>query len=152
MHEAGRDDRTLRRIIATLVALAVLAERAAYRSLPIRWLLLCLLRHAENVVREHVAEATGWDWPDLGHAFGIDAAGAGLDTDHGAGNGPADAMALAWRLRMLAAVLGAFLSPDAGIDRENVSAVDALLALAAADPARLLATPFGRRHPAPDTS
>ena len=129
MDNAAGDDRTLRRIATTLVALAVLAERAAYRSLPIRWLVLCLLRHAESVTRDHVAETTGWDWSDLEYAFGIDARDAGFDAGQAAGNGPAgagilacsgngpaDALALAWRLRMLAAVLGALLSPASGFD------------------------------------
>ena len=170
MHDAERNDRTLRRIAATLVALAALAERAAYRSFPVRWLVLCLLRHAEAVARDHVAETTGSDWFDLACAFGIDDAGAGFDADQGAGfdtdhgivigsgNGPADAMALAWRLRMLAAVLGAFLPPASGFDRESPrigrSAVRAEAALGglATRLALLLATAGGLPHPAPDTS
>ena len=129
MDDTERNDRTLRRIIATLVALAGLAERAAYRSLPIRWLVLCLLRHAESVTRDHVAETTGWDWSDLEYAFGIDAPDAGFDAGQGAGNGladagiatgagngPADALAIAWRLRALATVLGVLLSPASGFE------------------------------------
>ena len=169
--DVGLNDRTLRRIIATLVALAVLAERAAYRSLPVRWLVLCLLRHAESVTRDHVAETTGWDWSDLEYAFGIDARDAGFDAGQAAGNGPAgagilacsgngpaDALALAWRLRMLAAVLGAFLPPASGFDRESPrigrSAVRAEAALGrlATRLALRLATACGLRHPAPDTS
>ena len=167
MHDAERNDRTLRRIIATLVALAVLAERAAYRSLPVRWLVLCLLRHAESATREHVAETTGWDWSDLACAFGIGDprdAGAGFDEHQGAGvvigsgNGPADALALAWRLRALAAVLGALLSPASGFDRESPrigrSAVRAEAALGRLDTrlAELLATACALPRPAPDTS
>ena len=171
--DVGLDDRTLRRIIATLVALAVLAERAAYRSLPVRWLVLCLLRHAEAVARDHVAETTGWDWFDLACAFGIGDArdadagfdadqGAGFDTEHGivigSGNGAADALALAWRLRMLAAVLGAFLPPASGFDqgspRIGCPAVRAEAALGrfASRLALLLAAAGGLPHPAPDTS
>ena len=160
--DVGLDDRRLRRIIAMLVALAVLAERAATRSLPVRWLVLCLLRHAEAVTRDHVAETTGWGWSDLEVAFGIDAPEAGFDAGQGVGNGfadegiltgasngPADALALAWRLRMLAAVLGAFLPPASGFDRESPrigrSAVRAEAALGR------LATRLVP-HPAPDTS
>ncbi|MFN3546217.1 MAG: hypothetical protein ACK4U0_01900 [Mesorhizobium sp.] len=171
MDDADRYDRTLRRIIATLVALAVLAERAAYRSLPVRWLVLCLLRHAETVVREHVAETTGWDWPDLEKAFGIDAPEAGFDAGQGAGdgradagiatvagNGPADALALAWRLRALASILGAFLSPASGFDTGSPRLgcpdvrAEAALGRLAARLAELLATAAGLPHPAPDTS
>ncbi|MFN3547694.1 MAG: hypothetical protein ACK4U0_09410 [Mesorhizobium sp.] len=175
MDDAERNDRMLRRIIATLVALAVLAERAAYRSLPVRWLVLCLLRHAEAVTRKHIAETTGWDWPDLEQAFGIDAdcnLDPGFDTDHGAGfdtgqgagvvvgsgNGPADALALAWRLRALAAVLGAFLSPASGFDRASPrlgcpdADAEGALGRLAARLALILATAAGLPHPAPDTS
>jgi hypothetical protein len=171
MDDAERNDRTLRRIAAMLVALAALAERAAYRSLPVRWLVLSLLRHAEAVAREHVAETTGWDWSDLEVAFGIDAPEAGFDAGQGAGSGladagiltgsgsgPADALALAWRLRMLAAVLGAFLPPASGIDREfpriGRSAVRAEAAFGrfASRFALRLAAAGGLPHPAPDTS
>ena len=171
MHEADRNDRTLRRIIATLVALAVLAERAAYRSLPVRWLVLCLLRHAESVTREHIAETTGWGWSELEYAFGIDAPGAGFDAGQGAGydladagiatgsgSGPADALALAWRLRMLASILSALLSPASGFDtgspRIGCPDVRAKAALGrlAARLAEHLVTTAGLPHPAPDTS
>jgi hypothetical protein len=159
MNDAERNDRTLRRITALLVSLAVLAERAAYRAVPVRWLVLCLLRHAEAVVRDHVAETTGWDWSDLACAFGFDSdADAGFDAGHGSGNGPADALALAWRLRMLAAVLGALLSPASGFDRGSSgigrSAVRAEAALGrlASWFALRLATAGGLTHPAPDTS
>ena len=54
---AIRDDRTLGRIVATLVALAVLAERAAGRSYPVRCLVLFILRQAESVAGSFVAEA-----------------------------------------------------------------------------------------------
>ncbi|MFN3547754.1 MAG: hypothetical protein ACK4U0_09720 [Mesorhizobium sp.] len=159
MDDAHRTDRTLRRIIATLVALAVLAERVACRSVPIRWFVLCLLRHAESVVRNHVAETTGWDWPDLEHAFGIGDADpdAGFDTDRGAGtragSGPADAMALVWRLRALAVVLRAFLPPDdlPGLDDPGAGVVAALRRLASGG-ARWLAASGDWTHPAPDTS
>jgi hypothetical protein len=164
MNGGAQEERTLRRIIATLVALAVLAERAAYRSLPVRWLVLCLLRHAESVTRDHVAETTGWDWSDLACAFGNDDPRAGFITEHdahiltGAGNGPADALALAWRLRMLASILSALLSPASGFDPGacRIGCPDVRGEAAhhrlAARLIELLATAVGLPHPAPDTS
>ena len=151
--DAGLDERTLRRIIAMLVALAVLAERAAYRSFPVRWLVLSLLRHAEAVARDHIADATGWDWPDLEQVFGIDGIGAGFDTGQGAGSGPADALALGWRLRALAALLHAFLPPDDLFGSGDTS--DGTVAARHRDAshvARFIAEARDGTHPAPDTS
>ena len=109
--DVGVDDRTLRRIIAMLVALAVLAERASARSFPVRWLVLTLLRYAEGVARGFVVEATQWEWP-------------GLEDDLEPGSSPLDAALLGLRLRLLTAVLGALLpaadrlyGPNACIDR-----------------------------------
>ena len=93
-------DRRLRRIMALLVSLAVLAERCAARSFSVRWLVLVLLRHAEAVVIASVADVTGIDL-------------TGFDDDREAGYGPMDAAVLALRLRTLAAVLSAFL-PETG--------------------------------------
>lgn len=84
-----------------LVALALLAERAAGRCLPVRWLVLCLLRRAEIAVFAFVAEETGWEWPFPGEPGE-------------AGNGPADALFLGARLRALAALLDAMLAWAAG--------------------------------------
>ena len=94
----GLDDRTLRRIIALLVSLAVLAERAATRSLPVRWFVLALLRHAETVVVDRVTDATQVDF-------------SSLDDDPTPGHGAYDAALLAWRLRTLASLLGTLLAP-----------------------------------------
>jgi len=96
--DAGLDDRTLRRIIALLVSLATLAERAATRSFSVRWFVLALLRYAEKVVVDPVADATQVDF-------------SGLDHDPTPGHEPHDATLLAWRLRTLAALLGTLLSP-----------------------------------------
>ena len=93
------DERRLRRIIATLVALAALAERAAGRSFPVRWLVLALLRYAETVARDYVIETAPWAWPYL-------------ENEPEAGSTPMDAALLGLRLRMLAAVLGALLPAD----------------------------------------
>jgi hypothetical protein len=98
MHDAERYDRTLRRTIAMLVALAVLAERAAPRSFPVRWLVLVVLRRAEAVAHAYVVEATDWMWP-------------GFEEELESGCSPVDASLLALRLRMLAAILGALLAP-----------------------------------------
>ena len=86
------DDRTLSRLAATLVALAVLAERAACRSFPVRWLALTILRHGEAVVLAFVVEATRTDWPLF-----EDRAGTGASRR--------DAAFLALRLRALAALV-----------------------------------------------
>ena len=96
-HAAIGDDRTLRRITAMLVALAALAEQAAVRSFPVRFLVLCILRHAEVVAWAFVADAIGTTRPVSGEVP--------------AGNGPSDAMLLAARLRALAAALVALLRP-----------------------------------------
>lgn len=96
-----RDRRTLSRIAATLLGLALLAERAAVRSFPVRFLVLAILGRAEKIARAYVAreiEADGWclDEPPASHHG---AAGAGI---------------LALRLRMLAAVLGILSGADDG--------------------------------------
>lgn len=96
MDMAGRDDRTLSRIAAMLMALAVLAEHAGSRSLPVRWLVLCILRRAEAVAHAFVVEAMPVNWPGFEEA---------PETE----SRPVDAAFLAWRFRLLAAVLGAFL-------------------------------------------
>jgi hypothetical protein len=91
--EKGREQDTLKRIIALLFALAVLAERAAGRSRPVRWLVLWILRHAETVVREFV---TGSPLK----AAGSRRSPASTAVRHG--HDPADAMTLAASLRSLA--------------------------------------------------
>lgn len=89
--------RTLERMVSMLVALAVLAERAADRSFPVRWLVLSLLRRADQVACAFVAHAVPFD-----DAFVADAGGIG--------NEPADAILLGARLRALAAWLAALLA------------------------------------------
>jgi hypothetical protein len=98
------DDRTLRRTIALLVSLAVLAERAAARSFPVRWFVLALLRHAETVALGFAAEATRVDWVRF------------EEDDREAGYGPIAAAVLAGRFRALAALLGTLLAPPDGRD------------------------------------
>jgi len=53
--QIGRELRELDRIVAMLLALAGLAERAAGAPLPVRWLVLWFLRRAEAVATEFVA-------------------------------------------------------------------------------------------------
>ena len=94
--EATLDGRTIRRIIALLLALAALADRAAGRSLPVRFLVLVFLRRAESVATDFAADLGPWAWPCL-------------DTVPEPGHGPIVAALLGQRLRLLAAVLGAVL-------------------------------------------
>ncbi|MCV0395349.1 MAG: hypothetical protein K5872_07950 [Rhizobiaceae bacterium] len=95
-YAARGDGRRLRRIAALLVALAALAEQAAGRCYLVRCFVLWLLRRAEAVVADFVAEATGMPQP----AF------AGIGTT---GNDPEDALLLAARLHALAEALGVLL-------------------------------------------
>ncbi len=110
MAGALQDRGTFRGIAATLLALALLAERTAGRCFPVRFLVLAILGRAEAIARVYVAreiEAAGWclDEPPASHC------------------GAADAELLALRLRTLAAVLD-FLSAadgfsEAGSDGED---------------------------------
>ncbi|HHZ09600.1 MAG TPA: hypothetical protein GX405_12565, partial [Rhizobiales bacterium] len=106
----------------TLLALALLAERAVARSLPVRFLVLALLFRAEAIARRFVAREaaaliakaaeTGYSHlPDLA---GLDL--AGLDELPGPHRGPADAQLLSLRLRILAAVLGMLSDAEDIID------------------------------------
>ena len=94
-HAARGGERMLRRIIAHLVTSAVLAERAAERSLLVRWLVLWILRRAETVALDFAFDETGMPLAVEGFAL--------------AGNGPNDAFALAARFRALAAALATLL-------------------------------------------
>ncbi len=138
MDGAATNDRTLRRIIAMLVALAVLAERAADRSLPVRWSVLVLLRHAETVALALVVEATQAGW-------------AGFEQPPEAGSNPADAVLLGMRLRMLATVLAALLDSEGRPDEDGACIVRAAHRLASALD-RLLAVPGGAALVPHDTS
>jgi hypothetical protein len=109
MNETGGNDRMLRRTIAMLVALAVLAERTALRSFPVRWLVLIILRRAEVVAHAYVVEATDGMWP-------------GFEEELESGCSPVDASLLALRLRVLAAILGALLAPTDALRGETVRA------------------------------
>ncbi|CAG0975612.1 MAG: hypothetical protein F9K19_22270 [Rhizobiaceae bacterium] len=92
MEGALQDRRTFRGIAATLLVLALLAERAAVRSFPVRFVVLAILWRAEAIARAFVVKATGID---------------GLGERPPLRGCAIDAGILALRLRMLAAVLGA---------------------------------------------
>ena len=96
MHGVAGSDRILEHIAALLVALAVQAERAACRSFPIRWLALVILRTAEARACACAAEVTPCEWRGFAHTAEL-------------GYGPGDAILLAARFRMLAAMLAALL-------------------------------------------
>lgn len=111
-----RDGGTLQRIAATLLVLALLAERAAGRSLPVRFAVLAVLGRAEKIARAFVAREmatriaeaieAGCPFPDflcpdlpLRYLLAPDEPSA----PH---YGAAEAQLLALRLRLLAALLG----------------------------------------------
>ena len=107
MEGALQDRGTFRGIARTLLALAMLAERSAARSFPVRFLVLAILYRAEAIARRFAARSAATliaeaidagfsDFPDL----------ACLDEPAGLHYGAADASLLALRLRILAAVLG----------------------------------------------
>ena len=114
-----QDRGTFQGIARTLLALAQLAECAAGRSFPVRFLVLAILSRAEAIARAFVARTSAtliaeaieagcpdFPFPDL----------ACLDEPTGLHCGPADAALLALRLRMLAAVLGALADTDGDSD------------------------------------
>lgn len=111
MEGAAEDRGTFRGIARTLLALALLAERAAARSLPLRFLVLVVLFRAEAIARAFVAREIEADWPDA-FLHGL----ACLDEPAARHYGAADAQLLALRLRMLAAVLGALDEADVDCD------------------------------------
>ena len=106
MNAAPLDYRTLSRIVEMLMALAVLAERAGSRSLPVRFLVLFILRRVETVAHAFVVDAVRMDWPFDEEILAVD-------------NGPADAIWLAWRFRVLAAALSALLRMVSCLDSRN---------------------------------
>ncbi len=140
--DAGLHEKTLRRIIALLVSFAGLAERAAGRSLPVRWFVLTILRYAEGVALGYVADTTGLD---CSSCFADDPE-AGCKAD--------DASVLAWRFRALAALLRALLPPKNGFDDLHARTIRRDAARQAA--AQLVLLSLSARgawpHRAPDTS
>lgn len=97
----------MRRIVALLVSFAALAERAAGRSFPVRFLVLCFLRRAEIVATGYVLDAHG-------------VPPSAVVENAAVGNDAVDALLLAARFRALAAAL-VFLLPDGSpLDRRLV--------------------------------
>lgn len=113
MEGASRQRGRLDRIAATLLNLAALADRAALRTLPVRFLVLAILWRAEAIAKNFVAGEMGFDrqildgiaryadddltgpapcWPTLDEL--LPPTGSTLDAE-----------LLAMRLRMLAAIL-----------------------------------------------
>jgi hypothetical protein len=119
MEGALQERGTFSGIARTLLALALLAERAAGRSLPVRFLVLVLLGRAEAIARRFVArtaatliaEAIDAGCPDI--AFPDLSC---LEEPGGLHYGAADAQLLALRLRILAAVLGMFSDAEDVLD------------------------------------
>ena len=94
-----RNEPMLLKIAALLVTLSLVAERAAGRSWPVRFLLLLILRRADAAATAFVAretEAVGASGDDL----------PWLDDAAERGASPLDAAFLALRFRLLAEVLG----------------------------------------------
>mgnify|MGYP001403954652 CR=1 FL=1 len=144
MTGALQDRGTLKGIATTLLSLALLAERAAGRSLPVRFLVLALLGRAEAIARGFVARAVQADCPELpvpDLPF--------LDEPLGLHYGAADAALLALRLRMLAAVLAALAGADGCSDDDSALRSADLVrhpggAASRADPIELLVFPMRR--------
>lgn len=96
-----RNERMLLKIAALLVALSLLAERAAGRSFPVRFLVLAILRRGEAVARAFVAREIGMNWPFL-------------ESPPETMGHPVDAAALALRLRLLAVILADLVDTACG--------------------------------------
>ena len=117
LHDRG----TFRGIARTLLALALLAERTAARSFPVRFLVLVILYRAEAIARRFVAREAatliaealdaGCNVPDLA-CLDLSC----LDEPTGLHDGAADAGLLSLRLRILAAVLDMFADADDILD------------------------------------
>jgi len=91
--KAERRKDMLNRVVAWLLALADLAESAAGRSRPVRWLAMWFLWQADTVARDFVAgapHAAGRQWWSAKVRFGHD---------------PDDAMKLAASFRSLARIV-----------------------------------------------
>lgn len=104
----GEDREALRCIVAVLLALADLAERAGDRSLAVRCLVLWLLRSGEVSARGYLAKLTGREaWPSEPCAF-----------THELG----ETIRLAASFRRLAAALAAFTVENPAPCRQALAA------------------------------
>jgi len=115
MAGALQDRGTFKGIARTLLALALLADRAAARSFPVRFLVLLILYRAEAIARRFVAREVATlvaEALEAGYADVSLPDLACLDEPAGLHYGAADAGLLSLRLRTLAAVLGMFSGAD----------------------------------------
>ncbi|CAG1013196.1 hypothetical protein RHIZO_04437 [Rhizobiaceae bacterium] len=144
-----RNEPMLLRIAALLVTLSLAAERAAGRSLPVRFLVLAILRRAESVatafaVRE--VEALGASEDDF----------PWLDDAPESGSSPLDAAFLALRFRALAEVLelccAAWRYDDTAGNGADIISGDCAPHPATRFPILLLVFPARRGLPVHDTS
>ena len=146
-----RNEGMLLKIAALLLSLSLVAERAAGRSWPVRFLVLAILRRAEAVATSFVAAtadtagASEDDFPWLG------------DTAE-SGSSPLDAAFLALRFRLLAEVLelcraaGRSGNTSGNRARSGNSAGNCAPHPATRFPILLLLFPVRRRLPLYDTS
>lgn len=141
-------ERGLREAVWRLASLAVLAEIAASRCLPVRWYVLGLMRNAERIVRQALVEQTGWNPDDVERVLVLASDPDGLS---GSGSDPIDAIVMAWRLRALAILLGTFLPPAQAGGRSVFGPASAQLLLASQINLGL-SMPAGPARAAPDTS
>lgn len=135
-HAAIREVDALRRIVALLVALAAFAERAGSLSLPLRLLVLSILRPAETVARAFVVDATPTRWP-------------GSEEPPFVQSRPLDATWLAASFRALAAALGAMVRLACCFQRSRVDWAPRRLATR---PHQSLVAPRGAARRPDDTS
>ncbi len=139
---ALRNEGMLLKIAALLVSLALVAERAAGRSLPVRLLVFAVLRRAEAIAQNFVAReagAEGIDWPVPGDAAAIR-------------NQPLEAAWLALSFRMLAAALCDLVEAAAGSATCVAAVRETLAGGAPRAPVLLLFFPAGRQPQPHDTS
>ena len=144
MDGGRRNEGTLLRIAALLVSLALVAERAAGRSLPVRFIVLALLRRAEAVATAFVAReagADGIDWPNLGDAAEFRGQ-------------PLEAAWLALSFHMLAAALCDLVeaATRSAVDRSAAALAAVRHAFAGGAPVLLLVFPTRRQTRSYDTS
>lgn len=139
--EKQADDPALTGIVSMLMALAILAERASDRSLPVRSFVLWVLRMAEAAAREIVGDAAQAS-QETGPSF----------FRHG--DSRVDCIRLALRLRALAQALAELPpqicpEPLPGFVRQIGSRLAATGIVAGGSPFRFHPAPAGRY---PDTS
>ena len=145
MDDTVRNGGMLLKIAALLVSLSLVAERAAGRSFPVRFIVLALLRRAEGVATSFVAataEAAGATADDF----------PWLDDIAESGSSPLDAAFLALRFRLLAGILDLCRAAGRSGDTADNRAGSCAPHPATLYPILLLVFPVRRRLPVHDTS